>query len=162
GLLFTAIWRTLLAAIWLVTPALVAQVTEPAPPDQTEVASSDSSQTTPDLKSLSLQQLAEIEVTTVGKKGQEAFSSPAALGVITQDDIRRFGAPSIPEALRMVNGLEVARFNNTSYPISSRGFNITSANKMQVFMDGRSLYTPLFGGVFTDMLDTFVDDIDRI
>jgi iron complex outermembrane recepter protein len=114
------------------------------------------------LKNLSLEELAAIEVTTVGKKTQQAITSPAALAVITQEDIRRFGAPSIPEALRLVNGLEVARFNNTSYAISARGFNITSANKMQVFMDGRSLYTPLFGGIFTDVLDTFMEDIDRI
>ena len=140
------------ALIGLTAPALQAQANEPA----------DQAQANPALKSMSLEQLAEIEVTTVGRKGQEIISAPAAVAVITQDDIRRFGAPSIPEALRLVNGLEVARFNNTGYPISSRGFNITSANKMQMFMDGRSLYTPLFGGVFTDMLDTFMDDIDRI
>src|SRR5688572_1359992 len=80
------------------------------------------------LKTLSLEQLAEIEVTSVGRKEQLALTSPAALAVITQDDIRRLGARSIPEILRLVNGLEVARFNNTSYPISARGFNTTSAN----------------------------------
>src|SRR5690242_11112668 len=87
------------------------------------------------LKNLSLEQLASVEITSVGRKGQEAISSPAALGLVTSEDIRRSGVQSISEALRFVNGLHVARFNNAAYPMSARGFNITTANKMQVFMD---------------------------
>jgi iron complex outermembrane recepter protein len=143
------------AALWLALLVAVARV-------QAQQPQQDAEQTNPPLKSLSLEQLAGMEVTTVGRKDQMALTSPAALTVITQDDIRRMGAESIPEALRLASGLEVARFNNTGYPISARGFDITSANKMQVFMDGRSLYTPLFGGVFTDTMDTFIEDIDRI
>src|SRR5690349_18592923 len=135
----------------LVAGALPAQEMEPPSQRQTDVL----------LKNLSLEQLASVEVTSVGRKGQEAISSPAALGLITSEDIRRSGVQSISEALRFVNGLHVARFNDSSYAFSARGFNITTANKMQVFMDGRSLYTPLFGGVFSDTFDTLMEDIDR-
>src|SRR5215510_15142063 len=111
---------------------------------------------------MTLEELAEIEVISPGKKEQEAIKSAAALYVITQEDIRRSGVRSIPEALRLVTGLEVATSSNGTWAISARGFNITSANKMQVFMDGRSLYSPLFGGVFWDIQNTVMEDIERI
>ena len=104
----------------------------------------------------------EYRTQSPGKKEEKLSNVAAALYVITQDEIRRSGVRSIPEALRLATGLEVAMFNNGSWPISARGFDITSANKVQVFMDGRSLYTPLFGGVFWDMQSTVIEDIDRI
>jgi iron complex outermembrane receptor protein len=82
--------------------------------------------------------------------------------VITQDDIRRSGATSIPDALRMSPGLEVAQVDNSTWAISARGFNSTTSNKLLVLMDGRSVYTPLYSGVFWDVQDTLMQDIDRI
>jgi iron complex outermembrane receptor protein len=114
------------------------------------------------LKTLSLEELSQIEVTSPGRKIEKLSNVAAAVFVITQDEIRRTGVRSIPEALRLATGLQVAMFNNGSWPISARGFNTTSANKIQVFMDGRSLYTPLFGGVFWDAQNTVIEDIDRI
>ena len=114
------------------------------------------------LKALSLEELSEIDVTSAGKKEEKLSNVAAALYVITQDEIRRAGVRSIPEALRLATGLEVAMFNNGSWPVSARGFDITSANKIQVFLDGRSLYSPLFGGVFWDMQNTVIENVDRI
>src|SRR5436853_796180 len=114
------------------------------------------------LKSLSLEELSQIEVTSPGKKEEKLSNVAAALYVITQEEIRRSGVRNIPEALRLAPGVEVAMFNPGSWPVSARGFAITSANKIQVFMDGRSLYTPLFGGVFWDVQNTVLEDIDRI
>jgi iron complex outermembrane receptor protein len=93
--------------------------------------------------------------TTVG-------GSPAAVYVLTEEDIRRSGQRSIPDALRMVPGLDVARIDSNKWAISSRGFNGRFANKLLVLMDGRSVYTPLFSGVFWDERDTMLDDIERI
>ncbi len=115
-----------------------------------------------DLTSLSLEELIEIEVTSVSKKAQKLSEAPAAVFVLTQDDIRRSGAKSIPEALRLVPGLQVARIDANKWAISSRGFNGRFANKLLVLMDGRSVYTPLFSGVFWDMQDTLLEDIERI
>jgi iron complex outermembrane recepter protein len=114
------------------------------------------------LKALTLEQLAELEVMSPGKKQEKLSQVAAAIDVITQDEIRRSGVRNIPEALRLVTGLQVAKFNNGSWPISARGFATTAANKIQVFMDGRSLYSPLFGGAFWDMQHTVIEDIDRI
>jgi iron complex outermembrane receptor protein len=117
-----------------------------------------------DLTSLSLEELMEIEVTvtSVSKKAQKITEAAAAVFVIDQEDIRRSGATSIPEVLRMVPGLEVARIDANKWAISSRGFNGRFANKLLVLIDGRSVYTPLFSGVFWDMQDTALEDIERI
>jgi iron complex outermembrane receptor protein len=122
-------------------------------PDQRSAAS---------LKGLSLEELSQIDVTSAGKKEEKLSRVAAAVYVITQDEIRRSGVRTIPEALRLATGLEVAMFNNGSWPISARGFQSVAANKIQAFLDGRSLYTPLFGGVFWDMQNTVIEDIDRI
>src|SRR5262249_43500497 len=86
----------------------------------------------------------------------------AAFSVMTDEDLRRTGATSIADALRYVPGLDVARIDGTTWGITARGFNGTTANKLQVMMDGRSLYTPLFSGVFWDVQDTVLEDIDRV
>lgn len=116
----------------------------------------------PDLTSLSLEDLAEIKVTSVSKKEEKLSETTAAIHVITQEDIRRSGVTSIAEALRLVPGMQVARQNAHTWAISARGFNDTFANKLLVLIDGRSVYTPLFSGVFWDVQDTLLDDIDRI
>ena len=115
-----------------------------------------------DLTELSLEELMSIKVTSVAKKPQRLADAAAAVFVITQDDIRRSGVTSIPEALRMVPGCEVARINASQWAISCRGFNGRFANKLLVLMDGRTIYTPLFSGVFWEAQDTLLEDIERI
>jgi len=115
-----------------------------------------------DLTELSLEELMEIEVTSVAKKGQKVSEAAAAIYVITQEDIRRSGATSIPEVLRMVPGLQVARINAHTWAISSRGFNNEFANKLLVLIDDRSVYTPLFSGVYWDVQDVLLEDVERI
>src|SRR6266446_4642229 len=107
-------------------------------------------------------ELMNVEVTSVSRRQSTVGQSPSAVTVITQDDIRRSGALSIPEALRMAPGLEVAQIDNSTWAISARGFNSNTANKLLVLMDGRSVYTPLYSGVFWDVQDTLMQDIDRI
>ncbi len=116
----------------------------------------------PDLTEFSIEQLMEIEVTSVSKMPQKFSDAAAAIFVITQEDIRRSGVTNIMDALRMVPGLQVARINANIYAISSRGFNGHFANKLLVLTDGRSMYSPLFSGVYWDAQDTMIEDIDRI
>ncbi|HYP06468.1 MAG TPA: TonB-dependent receptor plug domain-containing protein, partial [Bryobacteraceae bacterium] len=116
----------------------------------------------PDLGDASLEQLLQIRVSSASKKIQPLSQVPAAMHVITQDDIRRSGATSLLDILRWVPGLEVAQIDANKWAISSRGFNTRFANKMLVLMDGRSLYGVDFGGIFWDVLDTFLEDVERI
>src|SRR5690606_2330317 len=111
---------------------------------------------------LTLEDLANIEVTTVSRQSEKLLDAASAIEVISDDAIRRFGAVTIPEALKIATGLEVARYEVRTWGISARGFNTSTANKMQVMMDGRLLYTPLYSGIFWDAQNTFMDDIDRI
>lgn len=122
----------------------------------------DTADTSNQLTSLSLEQLMALEVTSVSKHAEPVAKAPAAVHVLTGDDIRRSGAASIPEALRMVPGLHVAQINPGNWAISSRGFNSRFANKLLVMIDGRSVYTPLFSGVYWDVQDTLLEDIERI
>lgn len=115
-----------------------------------------------DYLNMSLSELLSVEITSVGKKKQPVSQAAAAVFVITQDDIRRSGVKSLPEVLRMVPGVQVARIDGNKWAISARGFNGRFANKLLVLMDGRSLYTPTFGGVYWDAQDTLLEDIDRI
>ncbi len=116
----------------------------------------------PDLTTLSLEDLGQIKVTSVSKKEELLVRAPAAIYVLTQEDIRRSGATSIAEALRQVPGVQVARQDAHTWAISARGFNDIFANKLLVLVDGRSVYTPLFSGVYWDVQDTLLEDIDRI
>ena len=111
---------------------------------------------------MSLEELLDLEITSISKKPQKWFKSPAAVFVITQEDIRRSGATSIPEVLRLAPGVHVARIDGNKWAISIRGFNGRFANKLLVLMDGRSVYTPLFAGVYWDVQNTLLEDIDRI
>jgi iron complex outermembrane recepter protein len=115
-----------------------------------------------DFTELSIEQLMHIEVTSVGKKTQNLSDAAAAVYVITSEDLRRSGVTSIPEALRMVPGLQVARIDANKWAITARGFNGRFANKLLVLMDGRSLYTPLFSGVCWDVQDPMLEDVERI
>ena len=117
---------------------------------------------TADLSGLTIDELANIEISSVSKRAEPLSSAPAAIYVITREEIRRYGATSIPEILRLAPNLQVARVDASQYAISARGFNSTTANKLQVLIDGRSVYTPLFSGVFWDVQDTLIADIDRI
>jgi iron complex outermembrane receptor protein len=111
---------------------------------------------------LPLEDLLSMEVTSVSKKSQRLNEAAAAIFVITQEDIRRSGVTSIPEALRMAPGIQVARIDANKWAISSRGFNAQFANKLLVLIDGRSVYTPSYSGVYWDAQDTLLEDIDRI
>jgi iron complex outermembrane receptor protein len=117
---------------------------------------------TPDFGSMSIEDLMKIPVTSFSKREEQLSGVPGALHVITQDDIRRSGAPNIAEALRMAPGVQVARVDSHTWAISARGFNDVFANKLLVLQDGRSIYTPLFSGVFWDVQDTMMEDIERI
>src|SRR5690242_20223139 len=101
-----------------------------------------------DLTTTSIEDLMNVEVTSVSKKEQKLSRTAAAIFVITQEDIRRSGATNIPDLLRMVPGLDVAQINGSTWAIGSRGFNQQFANKLQVMVDGRSLYSLTFSGVF--------------
>jgi len=115
-----------------------------------------------DLTELSLEALMDIEVTSVSRKPQKLANAAAAAFVINQDDIHRSGATTIPDLLRMVPGVQVAKIDSNKWAVSIRGFNGRFANKLLVLKDGRSIYTPLFSGVYWEQQDTPLDDIERI
>jgi iron complex outermembrane recepter protein len=115
-----------------------------------------------DLSTKSLEDLLNIRVTSVSKRGQNTSQVAAAVFVITQEDIRRSGATNIPDLLRMVPGLDVAQINGSTWAISARGFNQQFSNKLLVMIDRRVVYTSTFAGVFWDVLDLPLGDIDRI
>jgi iron complex outermembrane recepter protein len=102
------------------------------------------------------------EIFSLSKKKESAFDAPSATYVLTSEDIRRSGSTSIPEALRLVPGVQVARMNGNSWAITIRGFDRQFSNKLLVMIDGRTVYTPLFSGVFWDLHDYVLEDIDRI
>jgi len=143
--------RCLLAAAALCTlPILgVAQAAE----DQTSPSA---------LKSLSLEELADIRVTSVSRRPEKLSGTASAIQVVTGEEIRRSGATSIPEALRLADNLDVAQVNAHDWAITARGFNTSLANKLLVLIDGRTVYTPLFSGVFWERQDYLLADIERI
>lgn len=110
----------------------------------------------------SLENLMNIQVTSVSKTEQKLSQTAAAVFVITQEDIARSGATSIPDLLRMVPGMDVAQINANTWAINARGLNARFSNELQVLVDGRSVYTDSFGGVFWDQLDLPLEDIERI
>ncbi len=111
---------------------------------------------------LSIDELMNVKVTTVSRTPQKLSQVASAIFVITQDDIRRSGATSIPDALRMAPGVQVERVGTDKWAVSIRGFNGVYANKLQVLMDGRSVYSPIFSGVIWEQQDTLIEDIERI
>jgi iron complex outermembrane receptor protein len=139
--------------------ALCATMAQPAA-DAAALESRDP--TAADLVDLSLEQLANVVVTSVSRREERLADAPASIFVISQSEIRRSGATSIPEALRLAPNLNIARADTNQYAISARGFNNTLANKMLVLVDGRTIYTPLFSGVFWEAQDVMLEDVDRI
>jgi len=117
---------------------------------------------TNDLKKLSIEELMGIEVTSVSKRPEKLSTAASAIQVITQEDIRQSGAISVPEALRLAPNLQVAQVNSSQWAISARGFNNVLANKLLVLIDGRTVYTPLYAGVYWDVQNLVLEDIERI
>ena len=117
-----------------------------------------------DFLDMSLEELVSLEVTSVSRKSQSIMSSAAAVYAITQEDIRRSGARTIPDLLRMVPGLQVAKINSNIWSVSSRGFNgvFSNTNKLLVLIDGRSIYSPLYSGITWETNDVMLADIERI
>lgn len=114
------------------------------------------------LLNLSIEQLGNIRVTSVSRQAEQLRDAPASVFVITADDIRRAGVTSLPEALRLAPGVEVARRSADQWSIAIRGFNGQLSNKLLVLIDGRSVYSPLYAGVFWDVQDVLLQDVDRI
>lgn len=116
----------------------------------------------PHLTELSLEELMEVEVTTVSKNREKLTNAPAAVFSLNAEDLQRAAVKTLPDALRLVPGMQVGRVDAHDWAISARGFADVFSNKLLVLQDGRSLYTPLFSGVFWDAQDTMLEDIERI
>lgn len=128
----------------------------PAPPAESPYRSPS------ELKKLPLEELVDVEIVSASRRPEPLSQASSAIDVITADDMRRAGVTNIPDALRLGTEMQVAQIDGHDWGITTRGFNISTANKMQVVMDGRSLYTPLFSGVFWDVQQTFLPDIEQI
>ena len=148
---FACIRSQVFALIATVVPVseTLAQVTEASAPPSA-------------LKSLSLEDLMNVEVTSVSRHPEKLSRTASAIQVITAEDIRRSGATNIAEALRLADNLDVARQSAYAWSITARGFNTSLANKLLVLIDGRTVYTPLFSGVFWDVQNYLLADIERI
>ena len=115
-----------------------------------------------ELADLSLEQLANLEITSVSKRPERLADAPASVFVIAADEIRRSGARTLPEALRLAPNLQVGMQSSAAFNIRARGITNNSPNKMLVLIDGRSVYSPLFAGVFWDVQDVMLEDVERI
>lgn len=115
-----------------------------------------------ELKVIPFEELFNLEISTVSRRPERLVDAPSAAQIITGEEIRRSGASSLPEALRLASNLQVAQIDSRQWAISARGFNSSTANKLLVMIDGRSVYTPLFSGVFWDVQHVLLEDIDRI
>ena len=149
---FNALHRTarrVVFAVLVLASRALAQTPDSAPPPGA-------------LKQLSLEQLMDIEVTSVSRRPEKLSETASAIQVITGEEIRRSGASSLPEALRLATNLQVAQVNSSEWAISARGFNNVLANKLLVLIDGRTVYTPLYAGVFWDVQNPPLGDVDRI
>jgi len=114
------------------------------------------------LKKLSIEELMNIEVSSVSKHAEKLIQAASAVQVITQSDIRNAGVKTVPEALRLASNLQVAQVNSSQWAISARGFNNVLANKLLVLIDGRTVYTPMYAGVFWDVQNVPLEDVDHI
>jgi iron complex outermembrane recepter protein len=150
GTSFAGLGALALLLLALAGQAARAQSAQGSPPSQA------------DLTQVSLETLMNMEVTSASKKEQRISDVATAIFVITKEDIRRSGATNIPDLLRMVPGLDVTQMNANTWAITARGFNSQFADKLLVLVDGRAVYTPLFGGAFWDTQDVPLEDIERI
>src|SRR6267378_2569390 len=116
----------------------------------------------PDLTAIGIEAVMNMEVTSVSKRPERLMDAAAAVQVITSDDIRRSGATTLPDLLRLVPGVQVARVNSNTWAVGVRGFTSTLSRSLLVLIDGRSVYSPLFAGVYWDVQDVLLNDIDRI
>ncbi len=114
------------------------------------------------LKHLSLEELGSVKVTTASKEPEEVWNTASAIYVITHDDIERSGSTSIPEALRLAPGVEVARIDSSRWSIGIRGFGSRLCRNVLVIIDGRTVYTTLLAGTYWEVQDYLMEDIDRI
>src|SRR5215204_5274570 len=115
-----------------------------------------------ELKQLSIEELVDTDVTTASRRIERLADVAAAVTVISAEDLRRMGATTLPQALRLVGHLDVAEASGPQYAISARGFSISTANKMLVLIDGRTVNSPVFAGVFWETQDVIMQDIERI
>ncbi|HEY0046325.1 MAG TPA: TonB-dependent receptor [Flavobacterium sp.] len=115
-----------------------------------------------ELKRLSIEELMNINVTSVSKRAERITTAASAVQVITGEDIHNAGVKTLPEALRLAANLQVAQVNSSQWSISARGFNNVLANKLLVLIDGRTVYTPMYAGVFWDVQNVMLEDVDRI
>ena len=115
-----------------------------------------------DLKKLSIEELTQVQVTSVSRRAERVNQTAAAVSVIRNDEILRSGTTTLAEALRLGAAVDIGQVNGNTWGISTRGFNISTANKLLVLIDGRSTYVPLFGGTFWDVQDAFLPDVDRV
>jgi len=143
------------AILLLGGPVAIAQVADPS---TTPSATNRIEQ----LRSLKLEDLLKREVTSVSKRPEKLFQSAAAVSSISSEDIRRSGARSFPDALRLVPGVNAAQINANEWAVSIRGFNDQYSKNLLVLRDGRTLYSPIFNGVFWGLQDYLLEDIDRI
>src|SRR3954471_11635762 len=150
--------RPLNRRLWVTLALGIAFVLSTVPPC---VHASEAS-STQDLKRLSLEELSNIEVTTLSREPEKAAQVPSAIYVITGDDIRRSGATTIAEALRLAPGVEVARIDSDKWSIGIRGFGSRLSRSVLVLIDGRTVYTTLLAGTYWEVQDTLMDDIERI
>src|SRR5712671_2012130 len=116
----------------------------------------------PDLTTVGIEAVMNTEVTSVTKSPERLMDAAAAVQVITSEDIRRSGATTLPDLLRLVPGVQVARVTSNSWAVGIRGFTSTLSRSLLVLIDGRSVYSPLFAGVYWDVQDVILNDIDRI
>ena len=142
--------RALLAVLLLLPPTAVRA--------QTQVAAADQSP----WKRLTIEELLDIDVTTAGRRPDSIRRAPAAVQVITGDDLHRAGVRYLAEALRLADCFYVGRFDGRTWVVNTRGLNINGSNKLQVMIDGRTIYSPLFSGIFWDAQDLLIDDVERI
>ncbi len=149
----TTAWRSIVVIVLLLLAGLVAE----SQADPQTIPKADEP-----LRQLSLADLGNVEVTTASKEPEAVWKTPAAVFVITQEDIRRSGARNIPEVLRLAPGVEVAQVDSDHWSVGIRGFGAVIASKLLVLIDGRSVYTPLFAGVYWQVQATPLEDIERI
>ncbi len=119
-------------------------------------------QSAPELIDLSLEELLNVTITSVSKKAEKLSEAPAAIFVLTAEDIRRSGASTIADALRLAPGVQVGQIDASIWAISARGYNGRFSNKLLVLIDGRSVYTPMFSGVYWEVQDVMLEDVERI
>ena len=142
--------RTVVSLVACMAWATVAFAQQPAGGDQSQ------------WKQLTIQELLEMDVTTAARRADPIRNTAAPIQVLTRDDLHRAGVRYLAEAFRLADGLYVGRFDGRTWIVNGRGLAINGANKMQVMIDGRSIYSPLFSGIFWDAQDVLIEDIDRI